>query len=618
MYSQYAFSNAVGDPSILPKTAAPYKLPSVKNPPPLPSIPDPGSSSREPGSRWKDPRILIYRLMTEEEPTRAYNEAEVRAMRERAQEYKHRLHLMDTIPDHDHWRREDAYESFSFARYLMLWKIFPINELPSEILTHIFRYVALSMEISFDALHSRSYLTWVCRHWRATAIGDPILWSSIHFKLKKDDTLIPPSRSMQKSLAFLERASNVILDIRISASPLDWGMPMHAHESGLVDPKLVRRVVQLIAPKVRQLRTLKIDLENPVCDYALKLLYDAMKDGTTLKHLRSVELRRVRTKTNANPPKSEHELPVPFLGSRLPALRNLALDALSVNWADSTFSSNITALDLSTTHCKDLPMFDTELTRILNACSNIEVLRIGSGYHNLHIAGHVVEPVRLDKLHILTLSKSSVVNCVAIVSLFHAPHVKCLVASYLQTRDCTPLYAALTGRFPEVQCLTLEGMGHPDSDASAHVLAGMFSTMPQLTYLKVRDFSFEERIYEGMLSDLSVGVSSALISLDRNGVEFDRRLWQAGEHLCPKLEILECHNYDSLGYVLEFSVARKEQGLPLKKFYATEVFLRDMAREEVEEFQDVTEVWLLPKGICTDELYAWYAETHVDVSVAWL
>ncbi|KZT30807.1 hypothetical protein NEOLEDRAFT_1126435 [Neolentinus lepideus HHB14362 ss-1] len=618
MATSYVVSNAVSDPFIVPQTnpTAPYKVPSVRDPPPLPSLRT--ATTREYRYKWMDQNILRYRLMMEEEPTEKYSEDQVQAIRDRATEYKRRLDIILTVPESDYWRRQDAYDGFSFARYILLWRIFPINDLPSEILTHIFRFVALSVQSSADALLIRLHLTWVCRHWRAIAIADPILWSSIHFRLKKDDTLIPPSIAMQRSLAFLERASNTTLDILISAIPQDWGMPMHSHKSGLIDPKVVDRVLKRIASKVSQLRTLTTNLENPVCDYALKVLYDAITEGTIPTRLRHFELRRTQTRNNADPPKSAHEPPLPFLGSQLPALSNLILDGISVDWAQSSFG-NVTALELSSTHCRDLPLYDTELIRILKACPNVEDLKLGPGRNPLQIQGHEIEPITLHKLQSFALYESSPTNSMRIASLINAPHVESLIILSMGPNDCTPLYSMLTGRYPELRSLVLEGTRHLDEDSTTHVLAGWFLSMPELRFLSVKDVSHDNRVYDGILSNPSVGLSSNLITLGKDDPESDSRAWEAHQHICPKLEILECRNIESSGHVLEFAATRKEVGVPLKKIYISEGFLRDLERDELQDFQDVTDLWVLPRNMFAPELIKMQqSKSGHDTSIVWI
>ena len=60
-------------------------------------------------------------------------------------------------------------------------RIFRINDLPTEILTNIMRFVCWSAHDPRSSTRTRLHLTWVCRQWRAVMFDDHTLWNAIWF-----------------------------------------------------------------------------------------------------------------------------------------------------------------------------------------------------------------------------------------------------------------------------------------------------------------------------------------------------------------------------------------------------------------------------------------------------
>ena len=92
-----------------------------------------------------------------------------------------------------------------------VFRTFPINDLPVELIGHIFR---LSLEWPVynpkRAIRDRTILTSVCRRWRAVALSDANLWTYLWFsRLSVYD----------QCFEFFERARNSILDVMITDTP---------------------------------------------------------------------------------------------------------------------------------------------------------------------------------------------------------------------------------------------------------------------------------------------------------------------------------------------------------------------------------------------------------------
>src|SRR6202030_2282743 len=97
---------------------------------------------------------------------------------------------------------EVTYTELRVKRDMVYWRIFRINELPTEILANIFRYVVWSSPKPHVGVKFRLWITWVCRHWRRIAISDFTLWNAIWIRD------VPPH---EQSLTWFERAGTAPL-----------------------------------------------------------------------------------------------------------------------------------------------------------------------------------------------------------------------------------------------------------------------------------------------------------------------------------------------------------------------------------------------------------------------
>ncbi|EPQ60434.1 hypothetical protein GLOTRDRAFT_135118 [Gloeophyllum trabeum ATCC 11539] len=595
---QFSINPSVGVPVFIPQPQAkgPYKLLSVKNTTPPTPLRRP-SANAEYGYRWNDESILRCRLMMEEEPTRRYTDDQVQAVRERAREYGRRLQLIDTIPQADYWRRQDAYQSFSFARYLLLWRIFPINDLPPEILSHIFRFVALSSRTPKEAVNSRLHLTWVCRHWRGLAIGDPVLWSTVWFRLRRHSVGTFSSPCMERSLAWLERASQAVLDVMITALPQHLQLtPLSSLDAGKADTHIVHQLLHLIAPKLPQLRTLIVGLESPMCDLAFQILYNALSAGLVPARLEHLEIRRLEAERREALPTISNQAPLPFLGSEASALRYLALDGVTVEWSQSSFG-NLTSLEISSTHFKNLPNFDMDLPRILRCCPNLEELGLGAGFEKLSAEGMDVEPVPLDQLHSLTFYETAPSNVSCLLCMFTAPCLRSLTLSHMGSEDCIILFSGLMGRFPELRYLALEELETSENDHAVNVMIRWFLSTPDLRYFKAKN-TCESCVFDALLYVESSTEQPALRATPDPPKEIltsNYPLKSGKAIVCPKLALLEVHVAD-VDSVIEFAQQRQALGAPLKKIYAGEGLLADLEKDDVADLQEASELWILPAG----------------------
>jgi len=120
---------------------------------------------------------------------------------------------------------------FSRIHYkVRFWRTFRLNDLPTEIITNIFRYVVWSSINPSEDINGRLWLTWTCRHWRAVALEDSTLWSGIWFRD------LPP---FERSFTWINRAGVTPLDIRINDQE---GHQFNDREMGVLLDKLFTKL----------------------------------------------------------------------------------------------------------------------------------------------------------------------------------------------------------------------------------------------------------------------------------------------------------------------------------------------------------------------------------------
>jgi hypothetical protein len=198
-------------------------------------------------------------------------------------------------------------------------------------------------------------------------------------------------------------------------------------------------------------------------------------------------------------------------------------------------------------------------------------------------------PAVLPKLTILVLGDFKCAYANYVLSQISAPNVRDLTLMNLTGEDYTAMAVKMTGRFPDVQLLTLYTVHMGDlPQTRKHVITWLHS-MPKLRYLRIAAlkphmlhiFSQDPRIYGVRLNTPSPDPGMPVI-------------------LAPKLDILEYQNID-LNAVLAFGGGRRTIGVPLKKIYINSPFHYEIDQEGQTKLRSIAKLYIAPPGADTQE-----------------
>ncbi|SJL06170.1 uncharacterized protein ARMOST_09506 [Armillaria ostoyae] len=334
---------------------------------------------------------------------------------------------------------------------LQYFIFFRMGDLPTEIITNIFRLVSWSTTTPDDSVVTRVRLTHVCRQWRAIAIADHTLWSAIWFRDKFPYT---------RSLTFIERAGQTPLDIRIND-------PSEAE--ALTDPQMSYLLDRLF----QKVGTIRIFIMlcyhwEPILT-VLKRLHQALRVGTPLI-LQRFELHRLGDPYlwpgSTFAPVGHSVTRYPMIGGpMLPRLTYVSVNGIHFDWRSSSI------YDLTTIDIRRLPLehaLESSVFRsMLINCPRLEKLALdGAGPDGPPIERNHTAPIELKHLKILVLANFTPSYVQGIVVHFTAPNVRDLTIMNLFRHEYTELYVFLTGRYPKVRIFTMytlqvaRGLGH--------------------------------------------------------------------------------------------------------------------------------------------------------------
>ncbi|KAJ7055977.1 hypothetical protein C8F01DRAFT_1156524 [Mycena amicta] len=114
-------------------------------------------------------------------------------------------------------RREDIQKKLATI-------VYPVSSLPAEILCKIFAAAVASSPL--DEVHATLLkITAVCQQWRATAIADPNLWTTIEYTSATDDLFkcfLARTRGLPLHVSFVEDGRDDLSDTPLMASSSQW------------------------------------------------------------------------------------------------------------------------------------------------------------------------------------------------------------------------------------------------------------------------------------------------------------------------------------------------------------------------------------------------------------
>lgn len=442
-----------------------------------------------------------------------------------------------------------------FKRQFGLWRIFPINDFPEEILLEIFHYAVWATRHVYPSALYLLRLTWVCKRWRYAAIHDMLLWNTISFK-------DPPP--YDRSLAFFERAGTAPLNLYIDERNEKWYEDQMnvggtlSEDNHPYTPAMIGALMDRLLQKIHLIRSWIFILDTwPSALTVLSKIRDAGVAPASLEHFELHRTGRPLLWIGPNFEPEDHREPIPICDGRvIPKLDYLCLSGVPTDW-NSQCISNLAVLDLRKLAMESNPTLD-QFRNILSASPKLCKLALDAAGPQpsadfLYPPG--LQPIELTCLTVLMLGDFTVHYMPYCLETFRAPNLIEFMITNMTGSDCGRLFDALTGRFPEVRMLTLYGIDMEDSPSNKRRVISWLKSMPKISVLKVahvsthvfRAFFEDPRRWDGSVVD---------IFTPRTGII----------PLCPNLEILDYHVLP-LDIVMKFIDGRKSMNLPLKKLY---------------------------------------------------
>lgn len=469
-----------------------------------------------------------------------------------------------------------AISEAKFKRNLQLWRIFPINSMPPEILTVILRFAVKGLEARAGVIE-RLCISRVCRLWREVALADGTLWNLIFFRDK------PPYR---RSLSWFDRAGTAPLEIHIDERDSKWDGDEERHR---FTGQHMAALMDKLLTKVSQIRTLilVVDTWAPM----LVALHKFQSVGPP-SAIRRLELHRsglsyVRLGAGFQPGLLRE--PLRLFSGPTPLLNYVCLNGVHIDW-DRSQLQNLTFLDLRRMAMEVMPKVE-RLREILASSPNLETL-ILDGAGPLWDVDHppFAHRVQLPKLKKFTIGDCTVEYACYIVEQFEAPALQALTLMSLNGEDYAPLIEAITPRFPAIRLATLYSLEVVDNPANRSLLARWFLSMPELKYLRISQL--QPHFFRVLLEDPRAHGAG----VGPNGQPSPFR-----EVICPKLDRME-YQYIATAHVVTFIQGRKRLGVPIQRLYIQQEWMKRISQNEMGHIiQEMgSQLMIIPPGKIPD------------------
>ena len=516
-------------------------------------------TTRRTAAEWEQfeqPQILelIRRLP---EPIRPFSRGEILAQRRQAAGFRARISQYQRSLQGPMQPSHIAALSAAKCRLkVLLWRMFPFNSLPVEIVIDIFRYAVWTSLDSSEGTLLRFRLTSVCRRWRHIAIHDQTLWNTIWFKDVKF--------GYQRSKLYFERAGTSTLDLRIEdddKSRLSPGQSMSGDD--------MNRILDILMMKSNQIRMLivVVELWPPI----LVLLDRLHRSSRSLQQLERIEIHRTgRPYRWDGPgyPLSDYQHALGLFNGHAQRLDYVCLNGIHLDW-DRSGLTNLTALDLRRMPPDLGPSID-RFCYMLESSPNLTKLTLdGAGPTGpANSAALPFRPVFLPRLESLVLGDFLVSYAIFYAGIIHAPNVREITLLNLVGEDHTQLFKTITGSFPQLLMLSLFSVKIRKAAENARTMVQWLLSIPKIKFVRMG-------LMEPDLLDL--------FCVDgRLHIRNDGPLMPATESpiiLCPELEAIEVQQI-GINSVVKFISNRKKLEVPLRKLYIHHDSFESMSPDE--------------------------------------
>ncbi|KAF7340144.1 F-box domain-containing protein [Mycena venus] len=450
-------------------------------------------------------------------------------------------------------------------------RIFRINELPTEIICDILRFVVWdSMKTPVNA---RLRVTWTCKRWREIALEDATLWNAIWFR--------GSSARIDRAWAWFERARQAHLDIRIDGNNPGDNSDEESEDSSIVNcdssmtPADMRKMLLRLFTKLAAIRMLIIVVEDWKSALVVLELLGTFGPSSGVPMLQRFELHRGGLKDQARRSLVWPDIiSQPFIGGmRVPSLEYLALNGVPIDWSRSVLE-NLTTFDIRripASYSPDAARFREVLTN----CPRLQKLSMDGAGPRFEEDAEGFVPVELPHLRTLVVADFSPQYSMFLFSQFSAPNVNDLTLMNLCGDNYLPLFLQLTGTFPKVRLLTTYSV---QFEMTPHGLASMtrwLDSMPLLTYLRIANVATHFFATFFRPNDLKTPVS-------------------------PQLLFVSCQFVDP-AILVRWKKDRQLFGAPLRRIYISEELGARLKPEQIKELTTNCVLLKLPAGATTPE-----------------
>ncbi|KAI0315257.1 hypothetical protein OF83DRAFT_1266417 [Amylostereum chailletii] len=448
---------------------------------------------------------------------------------------------------------------------ILLCRLFPINDLPVEILLQIFHYIVWDAKPSVPSVTCRLWLTWVCRRWREVAIADPCLWNAIWFNDVPD---------FERSLEFFRRAGGAPLELRINDDQRPENAPVNEAKA-LTAPRM-ERLLDVLFTKADQITIFVAIIEAwPAVHVLLDRFYNCPIVPTQLKR---IEIHRTGkpyvVDAGLEQPHKNFDHAFTFCNGRATAVDFVCLNGVHFNW-DTTPLHNLNTLDLRRVPVENGPSF-LRLRDILANCPQINRLVFdGAGPRWPGERGDMnFVPITLPTLEVFIIGNTSLLYAMFLVRLIDAPNVLDFTMLNYRQEDYTFLFQALTGKFPNLRFLTLYELDFGVPMRDPDIVVRWIMSMSTLEYLRVAAVrpNLLQFLNEDGRSYLNPNTPETLAPDQEPAPKTLIRLF-------PKLRVVE-YQHIPTSEIMEFYEARQQMGIPLIKIYVRADYAPRLKPEE--------------------------------------
>jgi F-box-like len=539
-------------------------------------VPPPPNGRRSGGSWEQFEQYKILELIRSLPEPKPYNHEELLANRRQAAELRTRisqyqLSLQRPIQHGNQHSHITALGGAICRLKVLLWRMFPFNDLPVEIVVNIFRYAAWSTINSPEGVLLRFHLTWVCRRWRHIAIHDQTLWNTIWFKDVK--------LGYQRSKLYFERAGTATLDLRIEDDDKSRLIPVQPMSGDDMN-----RILDILMMKSNQIRTLivVVELWPPI----LVLLDRLHRSSRSLQQLERIEIHRTgRPYRWSGPgyPLSDYEHALSLCNGQTQRVNYFCLNGIHLDWNRSSLT-NLTNLDLR----RMPPDLGPSLERfryMLESSPNLKKLSLdGAGpIVPMNSVARPYPPVFLPRLESLALGDFLLGYAISYAGIIHAPNVREITLLNLGGEDHAELFEVMTGRFPELLILTLFGVKIRKAAENARTMVQWLLSIPKLKFMRVA--GMETDMLDLFYVDGRFHIRNDIPLMPATKVK--QAILENGSPitLCPELEAIEVQQIN-IKSVVRFVSDRIKLGVPLRKLYIHHNSFNTMNADETAILQE--------------------------------